>query len=152
MQWAKCATFKAHWGQAKQSQFWLFIISIMPLDAQQRGQQHLQVAILIDSNKDGLTVTVVTVTYHALYPGLPLSFNSGLMSDPSTGVRDDRDRRSQGVSRVKQTITGRQNKDHYRKLKSSQFQHRVQPQSILVTVAVSCTPSHSSIIFLLLAL
>lgn len=124
----------------------------MPLDAQRRGQQHLQVATLIDSNKDGLTVTVVTVTYHALYPGLPSSFNSGLMSDPSTRVRDDGARSSQGVSRVKQTVTGRQNKDHYSKLKSSQFHNRVQPQSILVTVAVTCAPSHSSIIFLLLAL
>lgn len=37
----------------------------MPVDTHQRGEKHLQVAGLIDFNKDGLTVTVVTVTYHA---------------------------------------------------------------------------------------
>lgn len=96
--------------------------------------------ILIDGNKDVLTVTVATVAYHVWCPRPPLSFNSGLMSGPGIGVRDDRDRRSEQASRVEQRITG--SEDHYCRRKSSQFHNSVQPQSILVTVAVTRTPSH----------
>lgn len=53
-------------GKPKQSQLWLFIISIMHLNAPTHpagGERHLQASVLID--KAGLTVTVATVAFHA---------------------------------------------------------------------------------------
>lgn len=76
-------------GKPKQSQLWLFVISIMHLDAPTHpagGERHLQASVLID--KAGLTVTVATVAFHAWWPGRSLSFNSVLMSGPRVG--DDR--------------------------------------------------------------
>lgn len=84
-------------------------------------------------------------------PALPLSFNSGVMSSPGIGVRDETER-AKWVSSVKVRIMGRQSKVHYCRLKSSPFQNSIQCQGILVTETVTHTPSHNSIIFLLLSL
>lgn len=73
----------------------------MTLHAQQGASDIYRLAFfffLIDSNKDGLLVTVATVAYHARCPSPPLSFNSRLMSSPGIGVRDDRDGRSERES------------------------------------------------------
>lgn len=57
-------------GQTEQSQLWLFIISIMQrMTHPAGGERHLQVAILIDINKDVLTVTMATVAISRVMPG-----------------------------------------------------------------------------------